>query len=143
MAAVLLAGLLAGCNVTDQYHQEYDDLGKKIVADWKQLPEVVDAKYDYRHGLDVGQSIGLYAAIRMGSDSPAVVEKMVEIARRDYWESTASPTMGAGIYTADKLFDGPVKDTSIIRYNGQIKVEDDPEVAAALEKKYGPRPTKK
>ena len=32
---VVLVGLLAGCNVFSQYHEDVDELGKKIVADWK------------------------------------------------------------------------------------------------------------
>ena len=53
---VVLVGLLAGCNVVEQYYEDVDSFGKKIVADWKEMPEVVDATYEYRHGLDRGRS---------------------------------------------------------------------------------------
>ena len=65
----VLAGLLTGCNITDQYQLDVDDVGKQIVADWKELPEVTAAAYEYRHGLDLGQII--YVAV-YSSDNPPV-----------------------------------------------------------------------
>lgn len=143
---LLVLALLAGCTgrpaVT--FDQSVEDLAKKIAADWKAVAGVADVRYEYRHGLDLGQSIGLDAALKPESASEAVVQELVEIAKRDYWQSTASAAIGAAIYRSEKLPDGPAEDKSIIMFNGPIKIDVyDQAQVDELTEKYGPRPTEK
>ncbi|PWK80657.1 hypothetical protein C8D88_12321 [Lentzea atacamensis] len=139
-AVFLLIGLLTGCNVFVQYHEDVDELGKKIVADWKEQPEVADARYEYVHGIDSGQQLNLKVIVRAESASNEVVDKLKDIANRDYWQSTAydreiSPQFVA--YSSDKLpVEGKWELASPIGKGGLGVPEK-----VGLEK-YGPRPTR-
>jgi hypothetical protein len=139
MAATSLVFLLAGCNIADQYYEEVEEVGKQIVADWKESPEVVDASYEYKHGLDQGQLLLSYATVPAASVTSAA-EKLEEIARRDYWRGTwHDVTLHVRLYSdANPPVQGQSNLDKIVH---DKKIEfDDP---AELEKKYGPRPTKK
>ena len=70
----VVVGLLAGCNVTKQYCEGVDSFGKQTVADWKAMPDVLDATYEYRHGLDQGQVMYLDVTIRGDVDKDKVIE---------------------------------------------------------------------
>jgi len=136
----LLVGLLAGCNSVVQYYEDVDDLGKKIVADWKELPEVADASYRYQHGIDSGQQLEFEVVIRAESVSDEIIDKLKDIGSRDYWQSTAydrgSMPLRFAAYSSDNpppTQSGP--DTAIHRAGLGISKE------VGLEK-YGPRPTR-
>ena len=86
----VVVGLLAACNVTEQYYEGVDSFGKQTVADWKELPEVLDATYEYRHGLDQGQVMYLDVTIRGDVDKDTVIGQLQEIARRNFWQKTSS-----------------------------------------------------
>ncbi|MGW6934623.1 hypothetical protein ACWGE0_31495 [Lentzea sp. NPDC054927] len=135
----LLVGLLAGCNSVVQYYEDVDDLGKKIVADWKELPEVTDARYDYQHGIDSGQQMNFEVVIRTEAVSDEIIDKLKDIGSRDYWQSTAydrgSMPLRFAAYSSDNpppTKSGP--DTAIHRAGLGVSKE------VGLEK-YGPRPT--
>ena len=139
IVVAMLVTLLSGCNVADQYYEDVDNVGKQIVTDWKKLPEVADAAYTYRHGLDQGQILDLDVTLRDDTTSDEFVEQLLETARRNYWLGTPqSVVIQVYLYAAS---DPPKKEpndgTNAIR---QEKVTID---AAELEKKYGPGPTKK
>jgi hypothetical protein len=139
LAVASLVLVLGGCNVTDQYYEEVDAVGKQIVADWKELPEVVNASYEYRHGLDQGQLLDVYATVPDASVT-SMAEQLEEIARRDYWRGTwRDISLDVRILSdANPPVEGKWNNDKVVRSK---KVEfDDP---AALEKKYGPRPVKK
>lgn len=139
LATVSLVFVLAGCNITDQYYEDVEAVGKQIVADWKELPEVVDAEYEYRHGLDQGQVIYAMATVKDDAVQESI-EQLQEIARRDYWRGTwQDVSLHVSVYSdAKPRVKGPTgPDNSVSR--SDIKLDD----PAALEKKYGPRPTKK
>lgn len=139
LAVVSLAFVLAGCNATDQYHEDVEAVGKQIVADWKELPEVVDAKYEYRHGLDQGQVIYATATVR-DETAEKSVGQLEEIAQRDYWRGTSQNiSLHVNVYSdANPQTTSP---TGSSKPYSQKRIElDDP---AALEKTYGPRPAKK
>ncbi|MFS8098088.1 hypothetical protein LFM09_13180 [Lentzea alba] len=139
LAAVSLAFLLAGCNITDQYYEDVEAVGKQIVADWKELPEVVEAKYEYKHGLDQGQVIHATATVRDES-AATTVAKLEEIAQRDYWRGTWQ-NVSVSVNVFSDANPQTVSPTGSSKPYSQKRIElDDP---AALEKKYGPRPAKK
>ncbi|MCP2249866.1 hypothetical protein [Lentzea aerocolonigenes] len=139
LAAGSLAFVLAGCNITNQYYEDVEGVGKQIVADWKELPEVVNAEYEYRHGLDQGQVLYVDAIVRDES-AKASVEQLEEIARRDYWRGTwQNVSVHVAVFSEVKPpVTGPTgPDNAISRKRIEL---DDPD---ALAQKYGPRPTKK
>jgi hypothetical protein len=145
LSAVLLLASCGGAKKESlTFDKVVDELGKKIVADWQAVPGVAAARYEYTHGLDLGQGIGLDAALKPEVASDALVQELVEIVKRDYWQSTASAVIGAAMYRSEKIPDGPPADKSIIMYNGPIKINlDDQAQVDELTKKYGPRPEKK
>lgn len=138
---VLMVGLLTGCNVLVQYYEDVDNVGKKIVADWKELPEVADAKYDYMHGVDSGQRLTLEVVIRAESVSDEVIDKLKDIATRDYWQSTAYDRDGVSLRFAAYSSDNPptedVTGPDRAIHRDRLGVPE----KVGLEK-YGPRPTK-
>jgi hypothetical protein len=134
-----LTALLAGCSLGEQYYEDVDEVGKKIVADWKALPEVAEARHDYRHGIDQGQIMYVIAIIRADSVSEELIEKLKEVAERDYWLGTARKvSLRLVVYSSD---------------NPPVEGGTDPDRAIRREtiglpekiglEKYGPRPTKK
>jgi hypothetical protein len=142
---IILVAWLTGCNVTDQYQQNVDDVGKQIVTEWQQLPEVAAAEYEYTHGLDLGQQIQLRATVRAASASDATFEKLTEVAQKHYWQSgVRSISIWFSVYSSDnprgvdpKNPVQPIHDERVdINFSDQSQV-------AELEKKYGPRPTGK
>lgn len=139
VAAVSLASVLAGCNITNQYYEDIEGVGKQIVADWKELPEVVKAEYEYKHGLDQGQIIHATATVRNES-ADKTIQRLEEIAQRDYWRGTSQDiSLRVYVYTdADPEIVSPTGSNEA--YSTKDVKLDDP---AALEKKYGPRPEKK
>jgi hypothetical protein len=139
LAAVSLVFVLAGCNITNQYYEDVEGVGKQIVADWKELPEVVNAEYEYRHGLDQGQVLYVDAIVRDES-AKVSVEQLEEIARRDYWRGTwQNVSVHVAVFSeAQPPVTGPTgPDNAISR--SDIKLDN----PAELEKQYGPRPQKK
>lgn len=139
LAATCLMFLLAGCNITNQYYEDVEGVGKQIVADWKELPEVIKAEYEYKHGLDQGQVIYVVATVRDESVEKSVAQ-LEEIARRDYWRGTwQNVSLHVNIYTdANPQTVSPTGSSK--PYSAKNIELDDP---AALEKQYGPRPQKK
>jgi len=140
---VLLVGLLSGCNLFVQYYEDVDELCKKIVADWKAQPEVVDATYVYVHGIDSGQQIDLDVIVRAESDTAEILEKLEDIANRDYWLSTAYDredhmSFQYVVYSSDNP---PAKgEAGLPKSIGQGDIGVSPKVGL---ERYGPRPTMK
>jgi predicted small secreted protein len=140
---VLLVGLLTGCNTFVQYYEDVDELGKKIVADWKEQSEVVDASYGYVHGIDSGQQMDLKVIVRAESASDEVVDKLKDIANRDYWQSMAydredNMSLQFVAYSSDNP---PAEgESDLAKSIGQGDLGVSPKVGL---EKYGPRPTKR
>jgi len=142
-ALVLLAGCSRGPTESEKINKANDELGKKIAADWQAVPGVAAVKYEYEHSIS-SSGIGLDAALKPEAASDALVQELVEIVKRDYWQSTTSLVFSAGIYRSNQLLSHSVKDKSIIMFNGPIKIDlYDKEQVAELTAKYGPRPEKK
>lgn len=79
----MLVLLLSGCSVLESYDESYDNLGKKIVAEWQQLPQVAAASYDYRHGLDLGQHLSADVMLHADAISEPAIDEVVEVVRRN------------------------------------------------------------
>jgi hypothetical protein len=142
-ALLLLTGCVGGPTESGKINKANDELGKKIAADWQAVPGVAAVRYQYSHSIST-MSIGLDAALKPETASDALVQELVEIVKRDYWQSATSLVFGAAIYRADELPNGPAKDKSTIMFNGPIKIDIyDQAQVDELNKKYGPRPTKK
>jgi predicted small secreted protein len=137
---VMLVGLLTGCNTFVQYYEDVDELGKKIVADWKEQSEVADASYEYVHGIDSGQQVDLKVIVRAESATNEVVDKLKDIANRDYWQSTAYDRDMSLQFVAYSSDNPPVAGESELSKSigkGDLGVSQ----KVGLEK-YGPRPTR-
>ncbi|MEU0880403.1 hypothetical protein ABZ345_17510 [Lentzea sp. NPDC005914] len=133
-----MVGLLAGCNVTDQYYEGVDSFGKQTVADWKEMPEVVEATYEYRHGLDQGQVMYLDVTIRGGVDKDKVIGELQEVARRNFWQKTSSSDVKVNFAVHSEgsgLGGGSVTPGPVIYQGGLGQGSGSPE------EKYGPRAT--
>lgn len=140
---VLLAGCSHGPTESEKINKVNDELGKKIAADWRAVPGVAAVEYEYEHDIS-SSGIGLKAALKPETASDALVQELVEIVKRDYWQSTTSLVFSAAIYRSNELPDGPAKDKSTIMFNGPVKIDTyDEKQVAELNGKYGPRPTKK
>ncbi|WP_434447618.1 hypothetical protein [Lentzea sp. E54] len=135
---VVLIGFLSGCNLFVEYYEDVDNVGKTIVADWKEMPEVVDAKYDYTHGVDSGQRMALEVVIRAESVSDEVIDKLREVAERDYWLGT---TRKVSMHFAAYSSDNPPRDDDLST-DRAIRVEDVGVPEKVGLEKYGPRPTR-
>lgn len=141
----LLTVVLTGCNVTDQFEGDVDNLGKQIVADWKQHPAVTDAGYWYGHGLDYGQHLEIWATVEKDSLSDAVTSQLVEAGTRAYWLApVGSVDLRVFLFSSE---DPPAPGEAGARLREKeaavhtVKIEfdnDDPEQVEELNAKYGP-----
>ncbi|MFC3892239.1 hypothetical protein ACFOWZ_12200 [Lentzea rhizosphaerae] len=146
-AALSALVLMAGCGgrptesaIVDKIN---DELGKKIVADWRAVPGVADATYEYRKAID-RQAISVRAALKPETASDSLVQELVEIVKRDYWQSTANVVFSSSMFRSETMPETPVKDESIILFNGPIKIDMyDKAQVAELNEKYGPKPERK
>ncbi|KJK52798.1 hypothetical protein UK23_02190 [Lentzea aerocolonigenes] len=142
-ALVLLAGCQRGPTETEKLDSTNNELGKKIVADWQAVSGVAAAKYDYHRTVST-MGLGFDAALKPESASDTLVQELVEIAKRDYWQSTADIPLAAAIFRSGELPETPVKDKSIIMFDGPIKIDMyDKAQVAEMNAKYGPKPEKK
>jgi hypothetical protein len=142
-ALVLLASCGGGEKESLTFDKTNDELGKKIAADWQAVQGVAEATYEYRHAVD-RQAISLRAALRPDAASESLVQELVEIVKRDYWQSTADVVFSSSMFRSTAIPETPVKDKSIIMFDGPIKIDMyDKDQVAELTKKYGPRPEKK
>ncbi|MGW4211398.1 hypothetical protein ACWEIJ_25620 [Lentzea sp. NPDC004789] len=140
MLGSLLAtvGVLTGCSVTEQYYEGVDSFGKQTVTDWKALPEVVDATYEYRHGLDQGQVMYLDVTIGGDVDKDTVIGQLQEVARRNFWQKTSSNDVKVNLVVHSEgsgLGSGSATPGPVIYQGGLGQGSGSPE------EKYGPRAT--
>ncbi|MFD4672254.1 hypothetical protein ACFWNN_21180 [Lentzea sp. NPDC058450] len=129
--------LLTGCGVLENFNADVNAVGKQIVADWKQRPDVAAAQFEYRHGLDLGESMRVEVLVHADKITATTVDDLVEIARRDYWRGTSSDVgVGYLVYSTDDppYADKPGEAEPI----GQGDIEFDGDLTAS----YGPRPTR-
>lgn len=131
MASLLL---LAGCGATDQYRQEYDDLGKKTAAEFAQVAGVASSDYRYTHGIDQGQNLNVQATLTADADPAELPGKLKEIAQKNYWLDVPAP---AGLAMSVIVFAAKPPHERISLE--QVDVSD----TAEMERKYGPGPKKK
>ncbi|CRK60444.1 hypothetical protein [Alloactinosynnema sp. L-07] len=134
-AAAALVLALAGCTTHDN---RVDALGDKIVTELEKRPEVSDASYVYKSGLDQGEHLIVKATVKQGEDSAA--KDLAEFVIKETWLAPSAlhdvkaeimNSAGTSIAT-DKLplpFSPAAKAANKDRY-------------AELESKYGPRPEK-
>lgn len=133
-----MVGLLAGCNVTGQYYEGVDSFGKQTVADWKAMPEVLDATYEYRHGLDQGQVMYLDVTIRGDVDKDTVIGHLQEVARRNFWQKTSSTDVkvNLAVHSEGSGLGGGSATPGPVIYQGGLG-----QASGSPEEKYGPRAT--
>ena len=131
-------GLLAGCNVTDQYYEGVDSFGKQTVADWKEMPQVADATYEYRHGLDQGQVMYLDVTIRGDADKDTVIGQLQEVARKNFWQKTSSNDVkvNLAVHSEGSGLGGGSAAPGPVIYQGGLG-----QGSGSSEEKYGPRAT--
>ena len=125
----------AGCGVLESFDPEIDAVGRQIAADWKKLPAVAAAQYEYRHGLDAGQSMTV--EVMLHADKVAAADEAIEIARRDYWRGTWQ-NFGVGylVYSTDDPPYADKPESGKPFRSGKVDLTD------TLEASYGPRPTR-
>jgi len=134
---VALTGLLAGCGVLEGFDPEINAVGRQIVADWKQRQDVAAAQFEYRHGLDAGDSLSLEVMLKAETITDPAVDEVVEIARRDCWRGTwKSCSARYAVYTTD---DPPYADKP---ESGKPVRQGTLDLPDELEASYGPRPTR-
>ncbi|RAS59230.1 hypothetical protein C8D87_11590 [Lentzea atacamensis] len=133
-----MVGLLAGCNVGDQYYEGVDSFGKQTVADWKAMPEVVDATYEYRHGLDQGQVVYLDVTIRGDVDKDTLIGQLQEVARKNFWQKTSSNDVkvNLAVRSEGSALGGGSATPGPVIYEGGLG-----QGSGSPEEKYGPRAT--
>lgn len=133
-----MVGLLAGCNVTEQYYEGVDSFGKQTVADWKAMAEVVDATYEYRHGLDQGQVMYLDVTIRGDVDKDTVIGQLQEVARKNFWQKTSSSDVkvNLAVHSEGSGLGGGSATAGPVIYQGGLG-----QGSGSPEEKYGPRAT--
>jgi hypothetical protein len=134
----VVVGLLAGCNVTEQYYEGVDSFGKQTVADWKAMPDVLDATYDYRHGLDQGQVVYLDVTIRGDVDKDKVIGQLQEVARKNFWQKTSSNDVkvNLAVHSEGSALSGGSATPGPVIYQGGLG-----QGSGSPEEKYGPRAT--
>ena len=147
VAALSVLVLVASCGGGEKesftFDKTNDELGKKIAADWQAVRGVAATAYEYRHAVD-RQAISLRAALDPDVASDSLVQELIEIVKRDYWQSTADVVFSSSMFRSATIPETPVKDKSIVMFDGPIKIDMyDKEQVAELTEKYGPRPTKK
>lgn len=140
---------LSGCSAFVAFHEEVDDLGKQIVSDWKRLPAVADAGYQYVHGIDSGDQLHMHVTLKDVSSPGEEFAAVVEIATEDYWRSKVG-RLGGGLTVSAFSTDKPpriaksnnrvLNDEDLIHESAIEFDSDDPQRLAELEAKYGPRP---
>jgi hypothetical protein len=144
-AALLIVLVLAGCTGKGvSYDKEVDDLGAHIVADLKTEAEVDDASYRYDHGVDFGQRLRVRAILKQDSVSPAVIQRVIDKAVKDFWLSPAN--VGHLMVALYSTANPPAGDDDNANKDRAIGSEDIEDSVAfdrpEMERKYGPRPTR-
>jgi hypothetical protein len=128
--------LLAGCSVLEGFDPELNAVGRQVVADWKQRPDVAAAQFEYTHGLDAGDSLRLEVMLKAEAFTDPIVDEVVEVARRDCWRGTWKPCSASYLVytTADPPYADKPESGKSVR-NGNLDLPPE------LEASYGPRPT--
>lgn len=137
LVVIALTGLVAGCGVLENFNADVNAIGKQIVADWKQRQDVAAAQFEYRHGLDFGESLTVEVMVHADKITATTVDELVEIARRDYWRGTWRDVSTTYlVYSTDDppYADKPGEAEPIGK--GKIEFDGDPSAS------YGPRPTR-
>lgn len=143
---VLLALALAGCTSRGvSYDKEVDDLGAHIVSDLKALPTVSEAAYRYDHGVDLGQHLRVRAILRQESTTPANIQQAIDLAAKEFWLSPAAVGhLTVAVYSSA---DPPAGDDDSANKDRAIGFDNIEDSAAfdrpEMEKRYGPRPTRR
>lgn len=137
VSVLAASALLGGCTVFESFDAEIDAVGRQIVEDWKKLPSVAAAQYEYRHGLDLGQHMTVEVMLHADKATPAAVDEVVQIAQRDLWRGTWKDFgLGYLVYSTD---DPPYADK---KGSGRAVRQGDVELPDELVASYGPRPTR-
>lgn len=128
--------LLTGCSVLENFNEDVNTIGRQIVAEWKQRPDVAAAQFEYRHGLDLGEHMTVEVMVHADKITKTTVDDLVDIAERIYWRGTWRD-VGTGylVYSTDDppYADKPGEAKPIAK--GDLAFDDDAEAS------YGPRPT--
>lgn len=87
---LVLVLLLTGCSFAGDVDPDIDAVGRKIVADWKQRPEVAEAWHRHTHDLlgPASSVMRLEVTLKAEAITDAVVDELVEIAVHNCWRGT-------------------------------------------------------
>ncbi|WP_143466898.1 hypothetical protein [Lentzea kentuckyensis] len=128
--------LLTGCSVLEGFNEDVNTIGRQIVAEWKQRQDVAAAQFEYRHGLDLGESMTVEALVHADKITDTTVDDLVEIAKRDYWRGTwRSVSTSYLVYSTDDPPYADKRGEAKPIAHGKITFDGDPAHS------YGPRPT--
>jgi hypothetical protein len=128
--------LLTGCSVLENFNEDVNAIGRQIVADWKERPDVAAAQFEYRHGLDLGEHLTVEVMVHADQVTGTTVDDLVEIAERVYWQGTwRDVDAGYVVYSTDDrpYADKPGEAEPLAQ--GDLTFDGDPAAS------YGPRPT--
>ncbi|MET8759296.1 hypothetical protein [Lentzea sp. NPDC004782] len=100
--------LLTGCSVLEGFNTDVNAVGRQIVADWKQRPEVAAARFEYRHGLDLDLDLGESMTVEVMVHADKIIEStlrdLVDIAKRDYRTGTGRRVDFRVLFTSAEQF---------------------------------------
>lgn len=129
--------LLTGCSVLENFNEDVNTIGRQIVAEWKQRPDVAAAQFEYRHGLDLGEHMTVEVMVHADKITGTTVDDLVDIAKRTYWRGTwRDVDTGYLVYSTDDppYADKPGEAEPLAK--GGLAFDGDPAAS------YGPRPTR-
>lgn len=133
-AVAVIAALVTGCTTHDD---RVDKLGERIVAELEKRPEVSDASFVYKSGLDVGEHLNITAEVKDGQSGAA--QELIDIAVKETWLAPSNlQNMKVKITSAGTT----VKEDKLPMPFSPAARESNKDLYAELTAKYGPRPEK-
>lgn len=133
-AVAVVAALVTGCSTHDD---RVDKLGERIVSELEKRPEVADASFVYKSGLDVGEHLNITAEVKDGESDAA--QELIDLAVKETWLAPSNlQDMKIDITSAGKS----VKNDKLPLPFSPAARESNKELYAELTAKYGPRPEK-
>lgn len=147
IVAVLLALILAGCNVVvDDQNKEANNLGLRIISQLKTQPSVADANYTFKSSLDVSPRMTVSVLVKPAQAAPGVAQNLVDLTMDIYWQSPVDvETFFVSVYSAANPPTVGQDNQKREIGGGEVRLNADQQNKSKdqrrLEQKFGPRPT--